>query len=193
MPSLSLQAWIVERSVVLDDMENAHRTVRGSGAGARAVNALINQAYALMLSAQFQGFCRDLHSECAEFLVLPVTDPNLQQVFLENVTFARKIDRGNPNPGNIGSDFSRLGLNFWGLVDIYHAQNPARKLALEDLNEWRNAIAHEDFAAPMLRAGRPILTLAQVQGWRRACDGLAKSFDDVLRVHIRTLIGRLPW
>jgi hypothetical protein len=48
-------------------------------------------------------------------------------------------------------------------------------------------------AAPVLRAGRPSLTLAQVQTWRKACDGLARSFDDVLRNHLHTLTGVLPW
>src|SRR5262245_31963645 len=79
------------------------------------------------------------------------------------------------------------------LVEAHRPQNPARRAALEELNTWRNAIAHQDFPAALLRAGRPSLTLAQVQAWRRACDGLARSFDDVLRNHLQTLTGTLPW
>jgi len=44
MPSLSLQAWFAERSALLDDIEHARRTVRGTGSGARAANQQINQA-----------------------------------------------------------------------------------------------------------------------------------------------------
>lgn len=45
----------------------------------------------------------------------------------------------------------------------------------------------------MLKAGRPNLTLAQVQTWRKACEGLARSFEDVLRGHLQTLTGAVPW
>jgi hypothetical protein len=45
----------------------------------------------------------------------------------------------------------------------------------------------------MLRAGRPNLTLAQVRLWRKVCDGLARSFDEVLRDHLRVLTGSAPW
>jgi len=97
MPSLSLQRWFGERAATLDDLANAHRSVRGSGAGARAATQQINQAYAVLLSAQFQGFCRDLHSECADHLLTPVPDPDLRELLRDNLLFGRKIDRGNPN------------------------------------------------------------------------------------------------
>jgi len=193
MPSLSLQKWFAERAVALDDLENAHRSVRGSGPGARAATQQINQAYAVLLSAQFQGFCRDLHSECADLSVSPVADPDLRVMLRDNLLFGRKIDRSNPNPGNLGSDFNRFGLGFWPLVEIHRPQNPTRKAALEELNDWRNAIAHQDFPSALLKAGRPNLTLAQVQTWRKACDGLARSFDEVLRGHLQTLTGAVPW
>ena len=80
-----------------------------------------------------------------------------------------------------------------GLVDAHRPQNPTRKAALEEVNEWRNAIAHQDFTAAMLSAGRPTLTLAQVQTWRKACDGLARSFNDVMRGHVQTMTGTVPW
>ena len=193
MPSLSLQKWLAERAVALGDVESAHRSVRGSGPGARAAIQQINQAYALLLAAQFQGFCRDLHSKCADLFVLPVTDPDLSDMLRDNLVFGRKIDRGNPNAGNLGSDFNRFSFVFWSLVDAHRPQNSDRKAALEELNDWRNAIAHQDFPTSMLRAGRPNLTLAQVQSWRKACDGLARSFDDVLHGHLQTLTGVAPW
>jgi hypothetical protein len=193
MPSLSLQRWFAERAVALDNIESAHRSVRGSGPGARAATLQINQAYTVLLSGQFQGFCRDLHSECADLFVLPVADPDLRDMLRDNLTFGRKIDRGNPNPGNLGSDFERFNLSFWTLVEAHRPQNLARKVALVEMNDWRNAIAHHDFTAAMLKAGRPQLTWAQVQAWRKACDGLARSFDDVLRNHLQTLTGAVPW
>ncbi len=193
MPSHSQQRWFAERATALADIENAHRSVRGSGAGARAAAQQINQAYAVQLSAQFQGFCRDLHSECADYMVILVADPTLRDTLRDNLLFARKMDRGNPNPGNLGSDFGRLRLAFWSRVDAHRPENPSRRVALEELSEWRNAIAHQDFRASMLRGGQPSLTLAQVRIWRKACDGLARSFGDVLRDHLQRLIGSAPW
>jgi hypothetical protein len=179
--------------LILADIENAHRAVRGSGAGARAAAQQINQAYAVLLSAQFQGYCRDLHSECADHLVLPVADLDLREMLRDNLVFGRRIDRGNPNAGNLGSDFSRFGLAFWSLVDAHRPGNSARRAALDELSDWRNAIAHQDFRVTMLRGGRLNLPLARVRLWRRACDGLARAFDDVLRDHVRVLTGSLPW
>src|SRR5262245_60140790 len=117
MPSSSLQHWFSERAAALADLENAHRSVRGSGPGARAAAQQINQAYTMQLSAQFQGFCRDLHRECADCLMRPLADPDLRETMWNNFVFARRLDRGNPNPGNIGADFNRLGLDFWSRVD----------------------------------------------------------------------------
>jgi hypothetical protein len=193
MPSSSLQRWFAERAASLVDIENAHRSVHGSGPGARAAAQQINQAYAVHLSAQFQGFCRDLHSECADSLVVLVVNLELRNTMRDNLVFGRKIDRGNPNSGNLGSDFSRLGLAFWSLVDAHRPENASRRTALEELNGWRNAIAHQDFSPAMLKAGRPSLALAQVRIWRKACDGLARSFDEVLRNHLRALLGSAPW
>jgi hypothetical protein len=167
--------------------------VRGSGPGTRAATQQINQAYAVLLSAQFQGFCREFHFECASAFVAPLPNRPYQYAVLSSLTLNRKLDRGNPNPGNIGSDFSRFKLMFWALVDAHRPPNAARKAELEELNEWRNAIAHQDFAPSMLTAGVPHLTLAQVQKWRRSCDGLARSFDEVLRVYLQGLLGVAPW
>ncbi len=64
MPSLSLQKWETIRSSELDEIENAHSSVGGTTRGRRYGTQQINQAYAVLLSSQFQGFCRDLHSEC---------------------------------------------------------------------------------------------------------------------------------
>ncbi len=139
MPSSSLQHWFSERAAVLADLENAYRSVRGSGSGARAAAQQINQAYTMQLSAQFQGFCRDLHRECADCLVRPVADSDLRVLISNNLLFGRRLDRGNPNPGNIGADFNRLNLAFWLLVDAHRPENPVRRASLEELSEWRSA------------------------------------------------------
>ncbi len=193
MPSNALQRWLVERTAVLDEVERAHRFVHGSGPGVRDAMQQINQAYAVLLSAQFQAFCRELHTESADWMARPSTNPHHRLMVLENLVGKRKLDHGNPNPGNIGEDFNRFHIAFWTSVDAHHSRNPNRKQALEDLNTWRNAIAHQDFKSSMIRAGRPVLTLAHVKSWRSSCNGLANSFDDVMHSHITLLTGNAPW
>ena len=192
MPSGSWQNWAAGRAAALDEIEHAHQSVGGAG-GRRYLTQQINQAYAVLLSSQFQGFCRDLHEECADYLVAPVVSPVLLATYQRNLRFGRKLDTGNPNPGNIGSDFNRLGIAFWPAVDADSPRNSQRRLALEALNRWRNAIAHNTFAPDMYRGSRPSLHLSEVQNWRKACEGLPRSFDYVLRRHLHSAITVAPW
>jgi hypothetical protein len=193
VPSTAFQDWSTVRAASLDEVENAHRSVGGTGPGRRYATQQINQAYAVLLSSHFQAFSRDLHTECVDHLVAPVVSMELRGMYRGSLVLNRKLDRGNPNSGNIGSDFGRLDLPFWPSVDAHRPQNPPRRALLDELNEWRNAIAHQDFAPAMLRGGRPALQLAQVQGWRRACEGLARSFDEVMYAHILGKTGTAPW
>jgi hypothetical protein len=78
------------------------------------------------------------------------------------------------------------------LVDAAHPRNVRRKALLQQLNRWRNAIAHNAFEPAMLRRGRPMLSLAEVRRWRKACDGLARWFDKVMRDRLQAILGTNP-
>jgi len=65
--------------------------------------------YAVQLLALFQGFCRDLHSECVQSIAQQVP-ASLRNVVSGAFRHNRRLDRGNPNPKNIADDFGRLGL-----------------------------------------------------------------------------------
>jgi hypothetical protein len=66
MPSRSFELWNTDRRQALDQIAAAHAAVGGVGPGRRYATQQINQAYATLLSSQFQGFCRDLHSGTAK-------------------------------------------------------------------------------------------------------------------------------
>ncbi|MDH3920803.1 MAG: hypothetical protein OEU25_21785, partial [Rhodospirillales bacterium] len=140
--------------------------------------------------SQFQGFCRDLHSEAVDHVVTHFSGGNGASASLlrANLVWGRRLDRGNPNPGNLGSDFNRLGIDFWDQVKSAHAWSQRRKDRLEMLNEWRNAIAHQDFSNV-----RQPLHLNDVRAWRTACNGLARTFDRVLSRHLTAIVGAQPW
>ncbi len=182
MPSKSIERWLKERSQALDQIAGAHARVGGAAPGRRYATEQINHAYTTLLSSQFQGFARDLHSECVDHIVTGV--PVEYETILRTLLLRdRKLDKGNPNPGNLGADFGRFGFNFWSEVQVDHHGNDRRQESLAELNEWRNAIAHQDFDATRL-GGTTTLHLHTVRAWRRALNRLAQSFDNVMRDQI---------
>src|SRR5260221_7408947 len=116
MPSHSLISWNGERADALNEIENAHAMVGGSERGRRYATQQINYSYAALLSSHFQGFCRDLHSECIDRIVA-ATPAQFKGFFRAEFLWNRTLDKGNPHPGGIGSDFNRLGIQFWPSVD----------------------------------------------------------------------------
>lgn len=191
MGSASLRRWSSDRVAKLDQIESAHRAVRDGARGRRWATEQINHAYAVLLSSQFQRFCRDLHSECIDHIVSAVSPAIIRSVLRLEFNRQRRLDVGNPNPGNLGSDFDRLGVSFWGAVRAEDARNARRHQMLEHLNGWRNAIAHQDFDPSKLTPAT--LNLATLERWRSGLDALAVSFDRVMSSHLSPVLGSPPW
>jgi len=188
MASKSLIRWRNGRQAALDELETAHSTLGGNGPGRRYATQQINYAYAVLLSSQFQGYCRDLHSESIDHLVA-TTPVKIQGILRAEFLWNRKLDQGNPNSGNIGSDFNRLGIAFMQGVKEIHASNARRQMLLEELAKWRNAIAHQDFS----KVGGPRLQLASVRRWRGALNLLAGEFDNAMCLYLKDILGTEPW
>lgn len=70
-----------------------------------------------------------------------------------------------------------------------------RNRKLEELNKWRNAIAHDDFKdRATFPLGRDtILRLSKVERWRSACNRLAFDMDRSMRSYLKQLSGQYPW
>jgi hypothetical protein len=190
MFSRALQEWLTTRRRGLDEVAATHRAVGGSGPGRRRAIEQINHAYALLVSSQFQGFCRDLHTEVARSFARQVP-ATVRDVFHVSLTKNRKLDRGNPNPGNLGSDFGRFGIDLWAAMRARDRRNESRQAALRELAVWRNAIAHQDFSSPDL--GQRRVHLASVRRWRSACDALARELDAMFSAYLTNLVGVPPW
>lgn len=191
MPSNSLIRWKSEQAVKLDEIENAHALVGGSEPGRRYATQQINFAYAALLCSHFQGFCRDLHSECIDHFIARV--PLELKIFTRDAFLAnRKLDRGNPNCGNLGSDFKRFGVDLWEDVKALHVHGKRRMQLLDELVRWRNAIAHQDFE-DVATGGTASLHLVKVRDWRRATDALAGAFDRVMYNYLTRLLNQPPW
>lgn len=191
MPSNSLQRWRGERARALDEIEAAHAHVGGDQRGRRYATQQVNRAYVVLLSSEFQGFGRDLYSECVDHLVA-AAPAHLRGLVRAQFLWGQPFSRGNPQAGAIGSDFGRFGLPFWDDVYAIHAHNRRRKAMLDELMAWRNAIAHNDFD-PAVFGPAPIVRLQQIRRWRSALRGLSDGFDRVLRNHLTGILGVAPW
>jgi hypothetical protein len=111
----------------------------------------------------------------------------------QELLWNRQLDNRNANQGTIAGDFGRLGIpRFWGQVDAVALGNDVRRQRLDELNTWRNAIAHQQFD-PAALGGTTVLRLVVVQRWRRGCHRLARSLDRVLSGYIRSVTGSSPW
>jgi RiboL-PSP-HEPN len=190
MASKSLHRWKTIQKDELDKIEHAHAAVGATGRGRWYATQQVNQAYVVLLASHFQSFCRDLHSESIDFLVSLTKPPYLQPILRANLLRGRKLNHGNANFDNIREDFDRLRIDFRIEVDSYDpSPNPLRK-KLQALNDWRNAIAHQDFARV---TGSTRLQLDQVRQWRGACGQLAQVFDKAIRRYLQNLTGISPW
>jgi hypothetical protein len=106
--SAALQTWSNHANRALDQIAAAHVAVGGGAPGRRYATQEINHAYAVLLSSQFQRYCRDLHTESVAHVVDAMAPASLQPIVRARFLQGRKLDQGNPNPGNLGADFGRL-------------------------------------------------------------------------------------
>src|SRR5436189_58110 len=101
MPSTSYRRWRTVRRAALDLVESAHATIHGTGPGRREATRQLNHGYTVLLAAEFQGYCRELHTEVVQHFTanLPLAQRDIVTVSL---TFNRQLDRGNANAGVLG-------------------------------------------------------------------------------------------
>lgn len=185
MPSASLLQWRNERMPRLHEVDLQCAAVVGAPVpNPRLIDENL-RGYVLLLSAHFQGYCRDLYTECAQVVVSKLR-PTLQPLIQAQFTAQRALAHGNPNLQNIRADFQRFG----STLDLIaaHPANTARITHLGFLNTWRNAAAHHGTIP-----ADPPLTLPNLQAWRASCDGLATSLDGIMYNRLRRILRRTPW
>jgi len=196
MVSASLVTWRSARSRRLDRLRAAHQ-VYGSGPGRRWETEELNHALVLRLASEFQGFARDLHDEALGAVVIAAarSAPGLEAPLRIPFVAARRLDRGNADPGALGQDFGLFGMQLW---DDLRLRYPGRSMAwnrkLDALSLARNGIAHDDRSKLALTeaTGWP-MTLRSVDRWRSALNALAQGMDRVVGDHLGPMIGASPW
>jgi hypothetical protein len=197
MTSIALQYWRNHRLDYLDDLLVAHRLVRGSAIGRRRRMSAVNAALVLRLAAEFQGFARDLHEEASATFANWIATGNLvaRSAAYDLLLNGRDLDRGNANPGALGRDFRRFGLDVWAEMAACDRRTKQLNLSLERLNAARNALAHADDAKlSALKASGCHIVLGTVRRWRRDTDVLASNLDVAVGDWLGQAFGRSnPW
>jgi hypothetical protein len=193
--SVALEEWRGASSQALDEIEFVHASVEGAGNGRQLLTRQVDYAYAALIAAHFQRYCRAVHAEAIRALVTAVPDPSLGSVLKDLLARNRLLDRGNPTSRNLGRDFGRFGFDFWPAVEADDRRNRNRKGKLDQLCAWRNAIVHGDVSGSR-GSGRLTprdLDLTTCRDWRRALGGLADSIDTVVAVGCQDLGCSEPW
>jgi hypothetical protein len=189
MPSAALTRWQTDRMHRLDEV-HAH---------CAAVLALVPpnptfsdetlRGFVLHLSAHFQGFARNLYTECSQIWIAAIPAP-MQATAQAQFSARLALERGNPSYDNIRRDFNRFG--FLLNLPAGLPTGPQRITDLGNLNQWRNRAAHQ--GTRPLGAGVPVaLTLPIVQGWRASCNALATALDDIMHAELLRMLGAPPW
>jgi hypothetical protein len=184
VPSAALTRWQNDRTPRLNEVE-AH---------CAAVEALAQpnptfldetlRGLVLHLSAHFQGFCRDLYTECSQIWIATIP-AGLQATAQAQFSAKLALEKGNPNHNNIKGDFNRFGF-------LLNLQSPQQVTDLGRLNDWRNKAAHQG-TQPVGGGAPAVLTLSIVRGWRASCDGLATSLDGIMYAELLRILGVAPW
>jgi hypothetical protein len=85
-----------------------------------------------------------------------------------------------------------LGVKLWRELRQSGMGGQTHHRALETLNHWRNAIAHQDFRNPELR-GRTTIRRTEIRRWRTACNRLAVDMDMIMHAYLTRITGAPPW
>jgi hypothetical protein len=147
------------------------------------------EGYVMLLSGHFQGFCRDLYTECAQLFAASVP-AGMQATIQFQFASGLALNVGNPIVENIRKDFERFGFTL--ALSAEHPMNAQRITDLGKFNYWRNHVAHQKPTPPP--QGTPqTLRLIDIQGWKASCDGLAASLDRIMERELTRILGTPPW
>jgi hypothetical protein len=204
----ALDKWATERVAALDSLESVHGKVTGRQRGRQRATEHLNRAMFVALSAEFQGFCRDLHEDAAIHIadsvslnpsnakIAPVVLDALvrERTSLKKSEKERRLDKGNADVSALATDFSVLGMDLWDdLEHAYPIKSKQWKKTVGDLNQVRNGVAHSD-AAKLARAKAEYgLTLRTFKRWRSSLNTATGAFDKVVGAYLLDLTGTTPW
>ena len=150
----------------------------------------------MAVAGHFQRFCRSLHDEAVAAAANQVTPASIGKLLGDRLSDGRQLDRGNARPAALQADFRRFDIRLWDDLIQLDGRNRQRHQQLDQLNAWRNAVAHQGFPLSSSTA-MAVAGSARTLRWARVCRGncaaLAQQIDSIVSLHLTSLIGRRPW
>jgi hypothetical protein len=189
VPSAPLIRWQSDRLLRLNESDAHCASVESLVPPNPAFLDEVLRGFVLHLSAHFQGYCRDLYTECSQVWIAALP-PDFRATAQGQFFAQLALEKGNPSHDNIVRDFNHFGF----VLDLQAAYplGPQHVTALGHLQAWRNRAAHQ--GTQPLGGGVPVLlTLPIVRNWRAACDGLATALDAIMRTELLRIMGVAPW
>jgi hypothetical protein len=144
------------------------------------------RAYVTLLSAHFQGFCRDLNTEASLEVVARIRKIGLRPIVQAQFAAGLKLDKVNPTLDALAKDFRRFGIANLRMAVGTGPPADAHKGRLRAMNECRNKCAHGEAAIPEL-------LLPNIQEWRTSCDWLAARLNVVVYNRLCASFRAAPW
>lgn len=181
--STALQLWLRDSKSVFADLERAHAGMSGAGPKRQ-----IAYAYVIALVAQFQLYCRAVHTETAQAILSEVSNPVVARMLEAALIEGRRLERGNPNASNLGADFGRFDIDLWRAVEKLRG-NSLHRRELTALIGWRNAIGHGNVTGRQAENKLiPVeIDLNTCRHWNDTLTETVATIDEVLSVHCEAL------
>lgn len=185
-PSQAFREWDTTRRGKLDKLDARCVWAAGLVPADPGMEGEHLRAYAVLLSAHFQGFCRDLYSEASQTVVSRVKRVGLRSIIKAQFVTEIKLNRSNPTLDVLTDDFRRLGI--LNLRTALGTSPPVEgyKGGLRAMNDCRNKCAH---GAPDV----PELRLANIRDWRNSCDWFATRLNEIVYHTLRKAFRANPW
>lgn len=185
-PSQAMTNWTTQRRTGLDKLDGQCVWAMGLRPEDGRMVGLHLRAYVSELSADFQGYCRDLYTEAAQCVVDRVRSVGLRSIVQAQFLSDIKLDRSNPTLDTLSDDFRRFGI-----LDVRAAIGSgspadAQKGLLKEMNRCRNQCVHGE---PKI-AG---LTFSNIRAWRGACDWIVTRLNAIVYTQLRRAFRASPW
>lgn len=211
----------VENTTEVRTLVKFHEEITGTGPGRRAGVEVLNKSGIVLLAACWEAFVEDCASTAFEFVLDEVKDPGkLPKVVRQRVARFLKEDKNElavwnlakdgwkdalrtfkqrmlhthvsffntPKAGNVDALFDTL-LGLPNLSKCWHWQGmsvTSAKRRLADYIELRGAIAHRVKTSNSVHKSK-------VTNFAEFITRLAVRTANVVRRHVRSLVGKYPW
>jgi hypothetical protein len=195
MTSTALTNWNTTGQGRLNELVAVHKSSAGGSPGRKWGTQQLNRSLFVALVAQFQVYCIELHDLGVDLHVV-IAFPNQANLLRTLLTVGRKLESQNPRKSSLGADFGRLGFKFVPEVEKSSLSAPQWLNDLDDLVDFRNAIAHGNETEVSAISNRTRLrsTKTSFEDYRKILQRLAPIIDETVAIQMSTLLGiTRPW